>query len=82
MELFKMKKFVRIFEAMTKSDVQKVSKLQKSQYGIKRLVGCIDPMHVHWKNYLYSLLAQHVGKDGFTTLVVEARCDYNLFLAS
>ncbi len=48
-------------------------------HGVKGMARCFDCMHVHWKNCLYSLHGQHVGKDGVPTMVIETSCHYKQF---
>ncbi len=64
---------------MTKSDARNVTILHKIQPRVKGMAGCLDCMHIHLENCLYSLHRQHVGKDGNPTFVIEVSCNYNLF---
>ena len=64
---------------MSRSDAKKVSQLHKEQHGVSGMIGCLDCMHVSWKNCPVAWQGQTTGKEKKPTIVLEAFTDYNLF---
>ncbi len=65
---------------MTKADAQRVAQLHFVKHGIHGMLGCLDCMHVVWKNCPVALQGAFTGKEGTPTLVLEAMSDFNLWI--
>jgi len=64
---------------MTKSDARKVGELHEQEFGVPGVMGCLDCMHVHWKNCPAAWQGQHKGAKEQPSMVLEAISDYNLW---
>ena len=64
---------------MTKSDARKVGELHQREFGIPGIMGCLDCMHVYWKNCPAAWQGQCKGAKEQPSLVLEAISDYNLW---
>ena len=60
-------------------DAKHVSLLQENVHGIPGMLGSLDCMHVHWKNCPIAYQGAYQGKEKFSTLVLEAIVDHNLW---
>jgi len=65
---------------MTKADAERVTQLHFQQHGVHGMLGCLDCMHVVWKNCPVALQGAFTGKEGTPTLVLEAMSDFNLWI--
>jgi len=65
---------------MTKADAQRVTKLHFLKHGIHGMLGCLDCMHVAWKNCPVVLQGAFTGKEGMPTLVLGAMSDDHLWI--
>lgn len=65
---------------MSKSDAMRVSAMHKTEFGVRGCVGCLDCMHVYWKNCPVSWKGQYQGKEGYPTIILEAVADYSLWI--
>jgi len=65
---------------MTKVDAQRVVQLHFVKHGVHGMLGCLDCMHVVWKNCLVALQGMFTRKEGMLTLVLEAMSDFNLWI--
>ena len=70
-------KYLRV---LTPADAKRVEALHARKHGIRGMVGSLDCMHIPWKNCPLALHGQYVGKDKKPTVVLEAACDYNLWI--
>lgn len=57
---------------MTKSDVERITSLHESIFGIQGFLGCLDCMHVYWKNCPLSWKGMFKGKEKKASIVLEA----------
>lgn len=64
----------------TSRDVNSILKLHESRHSIKGMLGSLDCMHLVWKNCPMAWQGTHKGKEKKPTLVLEAACDYNLWI--
>jgi hypothetical protein len=65
---------------MNRSDARRAVELHKENHGgISGMIGSIDCMHVPWRNCPVAWQGQFRGKDGESTIVMEAFADYNLW---
>ena len=48
-------------------------------HGIPGMLGSLDCMHLHWKNCPITYQGAYQGKEKFSTLVLEAITDLNLW---
>ena len=60
-------------------DAKHVSLLHEDVHGIHGMLGSLDCMHVHWKNCPIAYQGAHQQKEKFSTLVLEAIADHNLW---
>ena len=60
-------------------DAKHVSLLHEDVHGIPGMLGSLDCMHVCWKNCPITCQAAYQGKEKFSTLVLEAIADHNLW---
>jgi len=67
-------------QKMTKADAQRVAQLHFSKHGIHGMLGCLDCMHIIWKNCPVALQGAFCGKEGMPTLVLEAMADFHLWI--
>jgi Plant transposon protein len=65
---------------MSKADAMRVSSLHQHEFGVRGCIGCLDCMHVTWKNCPSSWKGQYQGKEGSPTIILEAVADYNLWI--
>jgi len=65
---------------MTKADARRVAQLHFSKHGIHGMLGCLDCMHIIWKNCPVALQGAFCGKEGMPTLVLEAMADFHLWI--
>jgi len=56
------------------------SQLHFLEHDICGMLGCLDCMHVAWKNCPVALQGAFTGKEGMLTLVLEAVPDYHLWI--
>ena len=59
---------------------KRVSLLHEDVHGIPGMLGLLDCMHVHWKNCLIAYQGAYQGKETFSTLVLEAITENNLWV--
>jgi Plant transposon protein len=64
---------------LSRSDAKQVTSLHRDVHGVEGMVGCLDCMHVGWKNCPKAWQGQTAGKEKKPTIVLEAMCDHNLF---
>jgi Plant transposon protein len=62
---------------MSKADAMMVSNMHCHNFGVRGCIGCLDCMHVTWKNCLVAWKGQHKDKDGVPTIILEAVADYS-----
>jgi hypothetical protein len=55
-------------------------KLHRDIHGINGMIGSLDCMHLGWKNCPTAWQGQFKGKEKRPTIVLEAVCDYNLWI--
>ena len=60
-------------------DAKHVSLLHEDVQGIPGMPGSLDSMHVHWKKCPITYQGAYQGKKRFSTLVLEAMTDHNLW---
>ena len=60
-------------------DAKHVSLLHEDVHGIPGMLGLLDCMHVHRKNCPITYQGASQGKEKFSTLVLEAIADHNLW---
>jgi Plant transposon protein len=65
---------------MSKSDAMRVSSMHQSEFGVRGCIGCLDCMHVYWKNCPVAWKGQYEGKEGSPTIILEAVADYSLWI--
>jgi Plant transposon protein len=65
---------------MTKSDAMRVSHMHYIEFGVRGCVGCIDCMHIFWKNCPVAWQGQYQGKDGSPSIILEAVADYSTWI--
>ena len=63
----------------TEEDAKHVSLLHEDVHGIPGMLGSLDCMHVCWKNCSIAYQGAYQGKEKFSTLVLEAIADHNLW---
>jgi hypothetical protein len=68
------------FRQMTRSDAMNVSEMHWQQHGVRGMIGCLDCMHIGWKNCPMAWQGQFQGKEKVPTIVLEAAADYNLWI--
>jgi len=67
-------------QKLTHADAKNFSNLHFSKHGIHGMLGCLDCMHVIWKNCPVAFQGAFQGKEGVPSLVLEAMADYNLWI--
>ena len=60
-------------------DVKHVSLLHEDVHGIPGMLGSLDCMHEHWNNCPFAYQGAYQEKEKFSTLVLEAIADHNLW---
>jgi hypothetical protein len=65
---------------VSKSDAMRVSAMHAKEFGVRGCIGCLDCMHVYWKNCPTSWKGQYEGKDGCPSIVLEAVADYTTWI--
>ena len=65
---------------MTMADAKRVSAMHAAEFGVEGCIGCLDCMHIHWKNCPSSWKGQYQGKEGSPTIVLEAVADHNMWI--
>ena len=60
-------------------DAKCVSLLHEDVHGIPGMLGSLDCMHVCWKNCPITYQEAYQGKEKFSSLVLEAIADHNLW---
>jgi Plant transposon protein len=60
---------------MSKSDAMRVSAMHYQEFGVRGCLGAIDCMHVVWKNCPTAWHGQYEGKEGTSTIILEAVAD-------
>ena len=60
-------------------DAKHVSLLHEDIKGIPGMLGSLDCMYVHWKNCPITYQGAYQGNKRFSTLVLEAITDHNLW---
>lgn len=63
----------------TPDDLKNIEALHHDQHGVPGMFGCLDCMHVVWKNCPKAWHGMYQGKEKEPTLVLEGVCDYNLY---
>jgi hypothetical protein len=58
----------------------RVSAMHAKEFGVRGCIGCLDCMHVYWKNCPTSWKGQYEGKDGCPSIVLEAVADYTTWI--
>jgi hypothetical protein len=66
--------------SMTRADARRVSTLHEEKHGVRGMLGSLDCMHAGWKNCPIAWQGAFQGKEGHPTIVLEAFCDYNLWM--
>ena len=61
-------------------DVKHVSLFHEKVHGIPGMLGSLDCMDEHWNNCPFAYQGAYQGKVKFSTLVLEAIADHNLWL--
>jgi hypothetical protein len=72
-----MKEWLRL---PTKQDLKAIMKLHKSVHGVEGMFGSLDCSHTYWKNCPKAWHGSYKGKEHMSSIVLEAVCDYHLFL--
>jgi len=65
---------------MTHADAQKATELHFECYRVQGMLGCLDCMHVFWKNCPIAWQGQFSGKASMPSIVLEAFGDFNVFV--
>jgi Plant transposon protein len=65
---------------MSKSDAMRVSAMHYQEFGVRGCLGAIDCMHVIWKNCPTAWQGQYEGKEGSSTIILEAVADYSTWI--
>jgi Plant transposon protein len=68
------------YRMMNRFDAMRVSKLHEKIHGVAGMIGCLDCMHVGWRNCPIAWQGQFQGKEKCPTVVLEAYADYNLWI--
>ena len=63
----------------TEEDAKHVSLLHEDVHGIPGMLGLLDCMHLQWKSCSIGYQGAYQGKEKFSTLVLEAITDHNLW---
>jgi hypothetical protein len=66
--------------SMTRADARRVSALHEEKHRVQGMLGSLDCMHAGWKNCPIAWQGAFQGKEGHPTIVLEAFCDYNLWM--
>ena len=54
--------------------------MHNDAHGVRGVLGSLDSMHaVHWKNYPITLQGAYMGKEKYSTIVLETGADSNLW---
>ncbi|CAJ1969827.1 unnamed protein product [Cylindrotheca closterium] len=61
----------------TAEDLRNISKLHESKFGVKGLFAFLDCCHSQWHKCPKAHQGSYKGKEGKTTIVLEAASDYN-----
>ena len=69
----------RYLRPYSKHDAKRISSLHEQIHGVAGLLGSLDCMHVRWKNCPIAFQGVYQGKEKFSTIVLEAVADYNLW---
>ena len=64
----------------TKDDVEEIFKLHEGVHGVPGMLGSLDCSQTHWKNCPKAHHGSYVGKEKKPCIVLEAVCDYNLYI--
>ena len=64
----------------TPSDVKAIFELHKHQHKINVMGGSLDCIHTFWKNCYVAWQGNFDGKEKRPSIVLEAACDYHLWL--
>jgi Plant transposon protein len=66
--------------APTKSDIKRITDLHERVHGVPGMLGCLDCLHVYWKNCPVAWQGQFKnGRYKYSSVVVEAMVDHNLW---
>lgn len=65
---------------MTRADAKKANELHEEHHHVSGMVGSLDCMHILWRCCPKAWAGQFSGKEGAPTIVLEAACDYNLWI--
>jgi Plant transposon protein len=65
---------------MNREDAKKVSALHQAVHGVAGLMGALDCMHCGWRLCPKAWAGHFTGKEQVPTIVLEAFCDYNLWI--
>ena len=63
----------------TSSGLMEISLLHEGVHGIPGMFGCLDCMHIRWKNCPVAWQGSYKGSKKVPTLVLEAIADHNLY---
>ena len=64
----------------TKTDVERIFKLHEAVHGVPGMLGSLDCSQTHWKNCPKAHHGSYVSKEKKPCIVLEAVCDYNLYI--
>ena len=62
---------------MTRDDAIRISRMHEEEFGVAGIMGCLDCMHVYWRNCPMAWQGQYKGKEDLALVVLEAVADYN-----
>lgn len=65
---------------MTRADARRVVEMHRQEHGVDGMLGSLDCMHVRWKNCPVAWQGTYNGKEDGPTIVLEAACDYSLWV--
>jgi Plant transposon protein len=70
----------KYMKSMTKREAMALSNMHYHHFGVRGCIGCLDCMHVYWKNCPVAWHGQYEGKEGKASIVLEAVADYTTWI--
>ncbi|KAG7356449.1 plant transposon protein [Nitzschia inconspicua] len=64
----------------TVEDLKGINKLHQHRYGVAGMIGSLDCSHTYWKNCPKAWQGSYIEKEKKATIVMEAVCDYHLWI--
>ncbi|KAG7350703.1 plant transposon protein [Nitzschia inconspicua] len=72
-----MKEYLRV---PTVEDLKGINKLHQHRHGVLQMTGSLDCSHTYWKNCPKAWQGSYIGKEKKAAIVMEAVCDYHLWI--